>query len=493
MRFSLGTRLLGGVGVILLLMAIVGGLATYNLTKLNDLTATLYNTEFVGVQAVERARIAAEHFRVATILAVSADNETEREQELERRREAEAAFNQEIASLEALLHTAEGSGLLAEIEAAWAQYKAVEDRVVEAALAGNQEQAEQLVHTEGRQRRGELDRLFSRLSEQKNQVAAGTATQAQQTATHARNITLALLIPALLIGIAIALWIRQLVRTIRDSIKRLAATASELLASVRQQEASTTEQAAAVSQTTASIDEIRATAQQSSQQARAVARMAQSATQVAAEGLQTVETTVDGMQDIRARVETIAEQILALSEQTQQVGEIIATVDDLADQSNLLAVNAAIEAARAGEQGRGFAVVAQEVRNLAERSKMATVQVRSILTDIQRATNAAVLATEQGTKGAEEGAKLVDQAGHTIHQLAQTIDQADEAAQQILASTIQQGSGMDQIAEAMSSINQATSETADGTRQLQRATADMNQLARQLNALVDPSKMNGRV
>jgi len=134
------------------------------------------------------------------------------------------------------------------------------------------------------------------------------------------------------------------------------------------------------------------------------------------------------MQDLRGRVETIAEQILALSEQTQQVGEIISSVEDLADQSNLLAVNAAIEAAKAGEQGRGFAVVAQEVRTLAEKSKAATVQVRTMLTDIQRATNAAVLATEQGTRGADEGARLVEQAGITIRQLDETIRHSAEAA-----------------------------------------------------------------
>ena len=101
----------------------------------------------------------------------------------------------------------------------------------------------------------------------------------------------------------------------------------------------------------------------------------------------------------------IAEHILALSEQTQQIGEIIAAVNDLADQSNLLALNAAIEASRAGEQGRGFAVVAHEIRSLAEQSKAATAQVRTILSDIQRATNAAVMATEQGTKGAPRPAR----------------------------------------------------------------------------------------
>src|SRR4051795_9573994 len=125
------------------------------------------------------------------------------------------------------------------------------------------------------------------------------------------------------------------------------------------------------------------------------------------------------MGTIREQVQSIADNILALSEQSQQIGEIIATVNDLADQSNLLALNAAIEAARAGEHGKGFAVVAAEIRSLAEQSKEATAQVRRLLGDIQRATNATVLATEEGTKGVEHGAQLIGQAGETIDELAE--------------------------------------------------------------------------
>jgi methyl-accepting chemotaxis protein len=286
--------------------------------------------------------------------------------------------------------------------------------------------------------------------------------------------------------------LRVLTGEVRDGAQRLSAATTEIVASVAQQGASTTEQAAAVSQTTATVDQVRVTAQQSREKAQAVSTMAQRAAEIAAQGLLTVETSMAGMRHLRGRVESIAEQILALSEQTQQVGEIIATVEDLADQSNLLAVNAAIEASAAGDQGRRFAVVAQEVRNLAERSKTATVQVRTILTDIQRATNSAVLTTEQGTKGAEEGAKLVEQAGTAIRQLDETIRHSADAALQIVASVGQQGAGMDQIAIAMTSINQATTETAAGTRQLQRAAENLNELALRLTGLLGHYKLDNR-
>ncbi|HMC09002.1 MAG TPA: methyl-accepting chemotaxis protein, partial [Actinomycetota bacterium] len=191
------------------------------------------------------------------------------------------------------------------------------------------------------------------------------------------------------------------------------------------------------------------------------------------------------MEQIRDRVQAIARDILTLSEQTQQIGEITATVNDLADQSNILALNASIEAAKAGEHGKGFAVVAAEVRNLAEQSKAATDQVRGILGDIQKATTGAVLATEHGTKVVEEGLVLTEQARVGIHSLAETIREAAQAAQQIAASAHQQSIGMDQIAEAMKEVNEGTTQFVAGAQQSQRAAEDLNELSRQLSSLAE--------
>jgi methyl-accepting chemotaxis protein len=126
-------------------------------------------------------------------------------------------------------------------------------------------------------------------------------------------------------------------------------------------------------------------------------------------------------------VESVADSIVTLAEQAQAIGEIIATVNDLAEHSNLLALNAAVEAARAGEHGRGFAVVAGEVRNLPDQSKKATVQVRQILGDIQRATTTAVMTTERGTQQVEAGALQVREAGETISTLAEAATEAAHA------------------------------------------------------------------
>src|SRR4028119_2044466 len=151
------------------------------------------------------------------------------------------------------------------------------------------------------------------------------------------------------------------------------------------------------------------------------------------------------MKRIRSQMSLLAESMMRLSEQSQTIGEIIATVDDLAQQSNLLAVNAAIEAAKAGEQGKGFAVVAQEVKSLADQSKQSTTQVRTILSDIQKATAAAVMATEQGNKAVEDGVRQSAAAGESIVALGANVTEASQAATQIAASSQQQLVGMEQV------------------------------------------------
>jgi methyl-accepting chemotaxis protein len=269
----------------------------------------------------------------------------------------------------------------------------------------------------------------------------------------------------------------------------IAASAAEILAATTQQASSAAEQSSAITQTSTTIEEVKAIALQTAQQAAQVAEDSQTALTAARQGTASVEETVNGMNEIRRRVESIAQTILALSEQTQAIGSIITTVSELADQSNLLALNAAIEAARAGEQGKSFAVVAQHVRDLAERSKRATQQVRDILSEIQRATNAAVLVTEEGTKGVESGTQLAGQAGEIIHRIAGEVEVGAQANVQMAAAAQQQTAGMDQIGQAMGSIQQATTQTLASTRQAERAAQDLHSLAQSLQKTIAAYKL----
>lgn len=293
---------------------------------------------------------------------------------------------------------------------------------------------------------------------------------------------------ALLLGIASgALLNRAVSDPLRETTGVLASSAAEILATTSQQASSATETSAAVVQTSTTVDEVTQTADQATERARAVAESAQRAAEIGKRGRRAVEASVTAMEGVSEQVDSIADSILALTEQAQAIGEIIATVNDIAEQTNLLALNAAVEAARAGEHGRGFAVVAGEVRNLADQSKRATVQVRQILGEIQRATSTAVMTTERGTQQATSASVQVKEAGETIGVLSDAITDAAHAAAQIVASAGQQAAGMEQIRQAMSNIHEATHQTLASIRQAEETAQDLNRLGTRLVALVGAS------
>src|SRR5882724_2660694 len=278
--------------------------------------------------------------------------------------------------------------------------------------------------------------------------------------------------------------LREMTRQISEGAQVLADTTGDILITTTQVASGAAETASAVSETTVTVEEVKQTAQVASQKARAVSESAQKASQVSQNGRKSVEETMQGMQRVQEQMEAIAESIVRLSEQSQAIGEIIATVNDLAEQSNLLAVNAAIEANKAGEQGKGFAVVAQEVKSLAEQSKQATAQVRTILGDIQRATSAAVLATEQGNKAVQAGVKQTTETGESIRLLADSISEAAQSATQIAASSQQQMVGMDQVALAMENIKQASVQNVAGTKQAEVAAQSLHELGQKLSDMI---------
>ena len=283
--------------------------------------------------------------------------------------------------------------------------------------------------------------------------------------------------------------LRKSTQDINEGVNVLASSASEILATTTQLAAGAAQTSSAVSETTVTVEEVKQTAQVANQKAKHVSDSAQKATQFSLAGRQSVGEAIQGMQRVQEQMESIAESIVRLSEQSQTIGEIIATVNDLAEQSNLLAVNAAIEAAKAGEQGKGFAVVAQEIRSLAEQSRQASAQVRVILGDIQKATSAAVLATEQGNKAVEAGVKQSTEAGESIRLLDSIVTEAAQAATQIAASGQQQMVGMDQVALAMENIKQASLQNVAGARQAENAAQSLNELGQKLKHLAEQYKV----
>lgn len=279
--------------------------------------------------------------------------------------------------------------------------------------------------------------------------------------------------------------LRKTTQELREAINVIASSSTQIMSMTAELATSSKETAAAVSETTATMEEVKQTVRVVNQKANAVSDAAQNAVRASEAGGKAVEQTVVGMGQIKEQMNMIADSIIKLSTQSQMIGEIISSVNDLASQSNLLAVNASIEAAKAGEHGKGFAVVAQEVRNLAEQSKEATNQVKSILNDIQKAISGAVMATEQGGKAVETGVRQTTSAGEAINVMASIVDNSAEVSIQIVASTNEQVIGIEQVALAMDNIKLATEQVVGSIRQAQAGTQNLHDVGQKLKQLVD--------
>ncbi len=279
---------------------------------------------------------------------------------------------------------------------------------------------------------------------------------------------------------AMSSYLRELVLDLNESTSVLAASGEEILAVTNQVATSTQETATAISEIVTTVAEVKQTATLSGSKSQEVMQSAELTKQETQRGRTAVQETLTNMEQICQQMQSVADSIVRLGEQSQAIGEIVASVGDLAEQSNLLGVNASIEAVKAGDAGKGFSVVAQEVKALADQSKQATAQVRSILGEIQRALTKAVLLAEQSTKTVESGFERARQAGHAIQTLSDRIDESTGAAMQIAASSQQQKIGMDQIAQAMENIRQASQDNVVGARQVDVAARSLNQLGLKL-------------
>jgi len=284
--------------------------------------------------------------------------------------------------------------------------------------------------------------------------------------------------------------LHAIIQELAEGAQGLSAAASEMAATSNQQSAMISEQASSIQQSLATLEEIRIIVNQASEKAKSVVEISEHSLDVSKKGQEALEQSLLAMVKIRDQVQEIARNIVELSQKTIQIGEITTSVEEIAEQSNLLTVNAAIEAIRAGEAGRGFGVVAAEVKNLAHQSKRATAQVRGILDEIQKATTSTVLVTEEGSKRVESGVNQVHEIGTNFNRLYGVIVESSNAAKQIASATYQQVAGIEQIAMGMRAISQAANDSATGAKQQSATAQNLSALAGSINSIVQRYRLN---
>lgn len=534
MKFTISQKLLFSFAVILTIM---GGVSVYSLVQTNQmagLTSKMYRHPLVVTRAVLSANVGVIKINRSTKDVLLSSNEADLEAAIQEIYEQEQEVLDQLQTARASILGQDGVDLIDETVVIFKNWKNMRDETIALARAGDKAAALTNNRTKGAEQVKLVEDQMARLRDYSAARATEMLESSEKTAqnilyttifalviillgsgvlayTMARSITVplksAIDIAEKIAGgnlrlevgythrrdeigdlarslVAMIANLREQIQEIVSSSNVLASSISQISATTSQLTTNSAETATSVSETTTTIEEVRQTSQLATEKARYVSNVAAGALQKSQVGRDASATTVSGMKHVGQQMEAIAESIVRLSEQSQAIGEIIATVDDVAEQSNLLAVNAAIEAAKAGEHGKGFGVVAQEIKSLAEQSKQATTQVRRILTDIQKATGTAVMATEQGSKAVEAGLQQTTEAGAAILSLAESVTEASQSAMQIAASSQQQLVGMDQVAQAMENINQASAQNVEGAMQLRAAAQSLEQMGQKLKSLV---------
>ncbi len=276
----------------------------------------------------------------------------------------------------------------------------------------------------------------------------------------------------------------SLIDRLKAAVGSLSTSVAELMATASQVAAGSAEIAASTNETSVTVEEVKQTAMLSHEKASSAARGAGNAAKELGSSVLLVEETVSEIEHMQGDMDLVSQTINRLSDQAQAVGEVVTAVNDLAEQSNLLAVNASIEAAKAGEYGKGFTIVAQEVKSLADQSKQAVVQVRTILIEIEKASEMAVQAADRGRHTIDTGRERSVEAAGVIRRLADGAVDDAESSTQVIASSQQQLAGLEQIDQAIHSINDASAQSTKGTRQVEQEVLRLQTLARELNSLV---------
>ncbi|MDR3628394.1 MAG: methyl-accepting chemotaxis protein [Ignavibacteriaceae bacterium] len=288
----------------------------------------------------------------------------------------------------------------------------------------------------------------------------------------------------------VAETLNDAIMEVGNAVQATASAANQISSSSEEMAAGASEQNTQTAEVAGAIEQMTKTILETSKYSSMAAEAAKNAGDIAKEGGKVVAETIEGMNRIAAVVSESAATVQALGKNSDQIGEIIQVIDDIADQTNLLALNAAIEAARAGEQGRGFAVVADEVRKLAERTTKATKEIASMIKQIQADTSGAVKSMEQGTKEVENGKLLTDKAGKSLKEIIKSAGQVVDIISQVATSGDEQSKTSEQISKSIDAISNVTQESTAGIQETARASEDLSRLTVNLQELISKFKID---
>src|SRR5258706_3839602 len=476
--FTFGKKIGLGFGAtvaLALLIGLVGVGALRNVVASKDRVIDVDARLLVGAQSL----LTATEFRQAAFRGYLL---TQQDAFLEEGRQARAQFDEEITRLKKEAHTEEGQGLLQTIDRDEDEYQAVVDRVSSQRASGTPLEAIARTFTEQvTPRRVALTRGVESFVEHEKRLLQEGMTASTASATTAIGSMIAMGGCAVLVATLLAFLLTiSLSRQIGAAIGQVKSSSAELQAAASQQATGAREQATAMSEISTTISELLATSRQIAESAQRVAHVAGETASAAGQGEGTVSLAHESIAGIRRQVDQVVGHMLDLGRKSQQIGAVVEIVSELAEQTNILAVNATIEAAGAGDAGRRFAIVADEIRKLADRVAGSAKEIRGLIEDVRGAVNTTVMATETGSKTVDAGSKQFGEVAAVFKQIATLLSTTTDAAREIELSTKQQSTAVEQVNVAIANVAQTTRETEASSSQTLQTASQLSGLSREL-------------
>ena len=483
--WSFGKKVGLGFGAVVGLAIVIGALGIYALrtvTASKDQVITTNARDLVEarnlIAAVERKSAAGRGFLL-----------TGDDRFVETMRAARSEIGAAIARLKATVNTDASRRLVEDAERGEAEHQVALDRVVEARKNNpTLESLTRLFDAQVLPKREALDQTLGAFDDREERLMAEATRAASSTASFTIMLMFVIVLAAVVLASAIAVVLtRTVARQIGAAVHHVQSSSTELQTAANQQAAGAKEQATGMNEISTTISELLATSRQIAESAQRVAHIAEDTAGAARAGDQTVQKSQESVGGVKRQVDLIVTHMLDLGRKSQQIGNILEIVNELADQTNILAINASIEAAGANDAGKRFGVVADEIRKLADRVGGSTKEIRTLVDEVRSAVNTTVMATESGMKAADTGIREYADVTLSFRQIADLVATTTEAAREIELSTKQQASAVEQVNVAVAGMARATKETETSSRQTLQTASQLATLSSELTRLIRPN------
>lgn len=406
---------------------------------------------------------------------------------LTRMEQARVEVSQVLERLQTLVTTDAERALLERISKSREEYRLATARAVALRKegSGSLEALAKELETDVQPKRLELSRLVDELVALEERTLSEAKAAAAAEAEAARRLVVGFAVAVAIVAIVFAtLLARNLARDIGAAVQHVRSSSAELQSAANQQVTSAREQATSMNEISTTVSELLATSRQIAGSAQRVAHISEEATGAARAGDQTVREAHESITGIKTHVDHVVTHMLDLGKKSQQIGGVVDIINELAEQTNILSINASIEAAGAGESGRRFAVVADEIRQLAERTGGSTREIAALIEEIRAAVNTTVMATEGGAKAVDAGTRQFGEVTAAFERIVKLVATSTEAAREIELSTKQQATAVEQVNIAITNAAQATKESEASSGQTLQTAAELAKLSGELTQLV---------